>query len=84
MNLYAKHRHGRTEQTGKLREERTGGVNWELGIDIYTLLCIKWITNEKLLYTQGEEKKVQSVCRTYTELALKMHYNIHWVQTDIV
>ena len=28
-----------------------GGVmNWEIGIDIYTLICIKWITNENLLY----------------------------------
>ena len=26
-----------------------GGVNWEIGIDIYTLICIKWITNKKLL-----------------------------------
>ena len=28
-----------------------GGVmNWEIGIDIYTLMCIKWMTNKKLLY----------------------------------
>ena len=27
-----------------------GGMNWEIGIDIYTLICIKWITNENLLY----------------------------------
>ena len=23
---------------------------WAIGIDIYTLICIKWITNENLLY----------------------------------
>ena len=23
---------------------------WEIGIDIYTLICIKWITNKNLLY----------------------------------
>ena len=23
-------------------------TNWEIGIDIYTLLCIKYITNENL------------------------------------
>ena len=29
----------------------SGGVmNWEIGIDIYTLICIKWITNKNLLY----------------------------------
>ena len=28
-----------------------GGVmNWEIGIGIYTLICIKWITNKNLLY----------------------------------
>ena len=28
-------------------------MNWEIGMDIYTLLCIKQITNEKLLYSTG-------------------------------
>ena len=28
-------------------------MNWEIGIDIYTLLCIKRITNENLLYSTG-------------------------------
>ena len=28
-----------------------GGVmNREIGIDMYTLICIKWITNKNLLY----------------------------------
>ena len=27
-----------------------GGMNWEIGIDIYTLICIKWITKMNLLY----------------------------------
>ena len=27
-----------------------GGMNWEIGIDIYTLKCIKYITNKNLLY----------------------------------
>ena len=28
-----------------------GGVmNWEIGIDTYTLIYIKWITNKNLLY----------------------------------
>ena len=26
-------------------------MNWETAIDIYTLLCIKQITNENLLYS---------------------------------
>ena len=30
-----------------------GGMNWEIGIDMYTLLtpCIKQTTNENLLYS---------------------------------
>ena len=35
------------------RGERGGGggvMSWEIGIDIYTLICIKWITNKILLY----------------------------------
>ena len=28
-----------------------GGVmNWEIGIDMHTLMCIKWMTNKSLLY----------------------------------
>ena len=27
-----------------------GGINLEVGIDIYTVICIKWITNKNLLY----------------------------------
>ena len=30
-----------------------GGINWEIGIDIYTLLYIKYITNKNLLYSTG-------------------------------
>ena len=27
-----------------------GGMNWEIGIDMYTLICTKWMTNKNLLY----------------------------------
>ena len=39
-----------------------GGVmNWEIGIDMYTLICIKWITNKNLLYKKANKinSKVQ-------------------------
>ena len=32
------------------RKLMTGGINWKNGIDIYTLLYIKYITNKDLLY----------------------------------
>ena len=27
-----------------------GGMNWEIGIDMYTPMCMKWMTNKNLLY----------------------------------
>ena len=41
------------QQGGKVAGGRGGGggvMNWEIGIDIYPLMCIKWVTNENLLY----------------------------------
>ena len=35
---------------GKWQGGGGGGMNWEIGIDMYTLICIKWITNKNLLY----------------------------------
>ena len=32
---------------------RGEGINWETGIDIYTLLYVKQITNKDLLYSTG-------------------------------
>ena len=33
--------------------EMGGGIKWEIGMDIYTLLYIKYITNKDLLYSTG-------------------------------
>ena len=33
-------------------------MNWEIGIDIYTLICVKWITNKNLLY-----KKINKILK---------------------
>ena len=36
---------------GKRRGGGEGGVvNWEIGIDMYTLMCIELMTNKSLLY----------------------------------
>ena len=58
MNRFAgqKLRHRCREQTyghqgGKVAGGGGGGVmNWEIGIDIYTLIFIKCITNKNMLY----------------------------------
>ena len=57
MNWFAeqKLRHRCREQTyghqwGKVAGGWGDGTNWAIGIDMYTLMCIKWITNKNLLY----------------------------------
>ena len=56
-------RHRCREQTyghqgGKAAAGGGGGVmNWAIGIDMYTLICIKWITNKNLLYKKIDETK---------------------------
>ena len=54
MNQFAeqKLRHRSREKTyghqgGKAAGGGGGGVNWEIGIDIDTLMCIKLMTNKK-------------------------------------
>ena len=41
--------------------EEWGGKNWEIGIDIYTLLYIKQITNKNLLYNTGNSTQYSIV-----------------------
>ena len=58
MNRFAgqKLRHRCREQTyehqgGKAMGDRGGGVmNWAIWIDMYTLMCIKLMTNKNLLF----------------------------------
>ena len=35
------------------RQEQGDRMDWEIGTDMYKLLCMKQITSESLLYTQG-------------------------------
>ena len=46
--LQAGNRH--TDVESKHMDAKEGGMNWEIEMDIYTLLCIKQITNENLFY----------------------------------
>ena len=68
MNRFAgqKMRHRCREQTyghqvGKAAGGGGGGVmNWEIGIDIYTLIRIKWMTNKNLLYKKISKIKFKN------------------------
>ena len=64
--------------------ERVGsGMNWENGVDIYTLSCIKQTTNENLLYSTGDStgcsgdlngKKIQKPGDIHTRIADSLGY----------
>ena len=42
---------------GKRQRGGDGGVmNWEIGIDMYTLMCTKLMTNKNLLYKKKLKK----------------------------
>ena len=46
-------------------EKRPGGggggvMNWAIGIDMYTLMCIKLMTNKDLLYKKKKIKKLKN------------------------
>ena len=63
MNRFAgqKLRHRYKEQTyghqgGKVAVGRGGVTNWEIGIDMYTLMCIKWMTNKNLQYKKTNKQ----------------------------
>ena len=56
MNLFTKQKQSHDVEN-KLTVTRGwgggGGINWETGIDIHTLLYINQITNKDLLYSTG-------------------------------
>ena len=45
-------------------------MNWEIGIDIYTLICVKWITNKNLPYKKINKIKLKKKSML-THFALK-------------
>ena len=55
MNFFAKQKqtHKLSKQTWLPKGKGGGGINQEVGINIYTLLYIKQIINKDLLYSTG-------------------------------
>ena len=45
---------------GKWQGASGGVMNWEIGIDIYTVICVKWITNKNLLYKKINKIKFKN------------------------
>ena len=56
---------------GKPQWGGDGGVlNWAIGIDMYTLMCVKLMTNKNLLYKKTNKQKET----TNTKLSLGYLY----------
>ena len=56
MNLFTKQKQShrcRKQTYGYQVGKKGGGINWEIGTDIYTLLYIKQITNKDVLCSTG-------------------------------
>ena len=53
---------------GRKWQGKGGAVmNWEIGIDIYTLVCIKCITNKNLLYKKINKIKFKNLHKKKTQ-----------------
>lgn len=37
------------------REEEEGGMNWEIGSDVYTLRCVEWLASGSCCTAQGAQ-----------------------------
>ena len=59
----------------ELESWKQGGINWEIVIDIYTLLYIKQITNKDLLYSIG--KSTQYSVMAYMGKESKQRTDMH-------
>ena len=77
MNLFTKQKqsHRCRKQTYGYQEGKGRRINWEIGIDIYTLLFIKQITNKNLLYSTGNS--TQHSVMTYIGKELKKSGNMY-------
>ena len=58
-----------------------GGMNWEIGIDMYTLMCIKWMTNKNLLYKKINQKKKKRFYMAHTTKGRKLGGHVEILST---
>ena len=77
VNLFPKeketYKHGK-QMYGYQRGKRCGGrINWEFGIKIYTLLCIKYITNKDLLYS------TENYIQYFVNLSIFFFYSYYFI-----
>ena len=63
----------RKQTYGYQRGKVGGGINWEIGVDIYTLLYIKWVTNKDLLYSTGNYTQYFIITYVGKESEIEIH-----------
>ena len=54
-------------------------MNWAIGMDMYTLMCVKLMTNKNLLYKKINKiklKKKRNICR-HLHMYVYTHTHIH-------
>ena len=56
---------------------RMGGRDMEFGIDMYTLLYLKWITNKVLLYSTG------NTAQCYNTVWMRGEFEGEWIHVYI-
>ena len=57
-------------------------MNWETGIDLYTLICIKWITNKNLLYKKINKIKFQK--KNLLKRKYEMFQTLHEISKNLI
>ena len=55
-----------------------GGMNWAIGIDMYTLMCIKWMTNQNVLYKKVNKIKFKNSKKKKEVWPQAYAHEIHW------
>ena len=59
---------------GKAAAGGGGGVmNWEIGIDMYTLMCVEWMTNKNLLYKKRNKIQKKRNVPIHENLSICIH-----------
>ena len=83
MKLFVeqKQRHRcREKNLMNIKEEAWIGMNWEISIDMYTLLCVKQIANENLLYSTENSPR----CSVITQMGRKSEKEGIYVHTWLI
>ena len=62
-----------------IKGKRGGGINWEFGINIYTLLYVKQINNKDLLYNTGNyiQHPITNIMKRIIYMSTHTHTHTH-------